>query len=100
MTPSLDQMTPEPQPRPPALMSTVERRRCSATSPKPVTVTSFPSVRTLADGDRGFLNGPAAYKFQRQLLANGLAMKLRMNVLQARDRLPAEGHENIADDDA
>ena len=52
MSPSLAQMTPEPQLRPPAWISTVERRNFSAISPIPTAGTLVPFPSALADGDR------------------------------------------------
>lgn len=72
--PSLDQMTPEPEPLPPACTKTVERRSCSAISPNPGMAPCFAmlcgSVRTLADDDAGFLERAAADKFHRKRFAD------------------------------
>ena len=66
MVPSLDQITPEPLPRPLAWMTTVERRSFSAISPNPVTAISFASMRAFPDYDGPFLDGAATNDLERE----------------------------------
>src|SRR3954451_3615913 len=102
MAPSLDQMTPDPLPRPlgPAVIRTVERRSCSAISPNPVIFILLASRFALADGDAGFLDRATANELQRQRFADGSAVKLSVNIFEARDLLAGERYENVADDQA
>src|SRR5713226_7937381 len=100
MTPSADQMTPEPLPRPPGLTRTVERRSCSAISPKPWMAMLFASARAFGDDDAYFLHCAATNEFQRKRLADGFAVELRVDVFEARDRMTGDGDENVSDDDA
>src|ERR1700730_904992 len=97
MTPSFDQMMPEPLL--PARITTVERRNCSATSPKPATATLVPSIRAFAYHDACFLDRTSPNEFQGQRFGNHLRSQLRMNVLQPGDRQACKRDQNIADDD-
>src|SRR5205823_8938760 len=81
-------------------MRTVERRSCSAISPKPGMAMLFGSMRALANDDRGFLEGPAAHEFNGERFADGFRAELPVNIFEARDRMTGESHKNIADDDA
>src|SRR5882762_3834735 len=85
--PSLDQITPEPLPRPPAGTRTVERRSFSAISPNPITAISFASVRAFRHNNAAFLNRAATNKFQWEHLPDRFTAKVGLNVLQASDRL-------------
>src|SRR5580704_3806588 len=96
--PSLDQITPEPLPRPsawPVCTTTVERRSFSATSPKPTTFSPelelepepvgdilFSSVRTLGDFDGAFLKRAATNEFHGERFADRLAAEMRLNVFE------------------
>src|SRR6266404_4224407 len=100
MTPSVDQITPEPLPRSPGRTSTVERRSCSAISPKPLMATLFASAGAFADNYVHFLRGTAANEFERERLADGFAVELRVDVFEARDRMAGERDENVSDNDA
>src|ERR1700694_1002433 len=99
MRPSLLQITPEPLPRPPAWTSTVERRSCSAISPKPSMAMLVSAMWAFAHRNVCFLHHTTANKLQRQRLADGFAVKLRMNVFQTRDGTARQQNENVADDD-
>src|SRR5882724_853035 len=96
--PSVDQMTPEPLP--PAWIRTVERRNCSATSPKHVIGTFFSSLRALAHHDGCFLKRASANEFQGQWFGNDFPLQLKMNVFQPCDRATRERNQNVADDDS
>src|SRR5579864_3717851 len=98
--PSLDQMTPEPAPRPPEWMRTVERRNCSAISPNPGMAMLFASMRALTDNDLGFLRHAATNQFDHNRLADCSRGKLCVHVLHSRDRMRAEGNHQVADHDA
>src|SRR5258706_400789 len=100
MIPSADQITPEPLPRSPGRTSTVERRSCSAISPKPWMATLFTSALAFADYDIHFLGCAAADEFERERLADGFAVELRVDIFETRDRVTSKRDENIADDDA
>src|ERR1700720_3423036 len=100
MTPSADQITPEPLPRSPGRTSTVERRSCSAISPKPWIAILFASARTLAYNDVHFLCGAAADELKGEWLADGVAVELRVDIFETRDRMAGEGEENVSYDDA
>src|SRR5262249_23764919 len=84
--PSPDQITPEPLPRPPAVIRTVERPSCSAISPNPETAILFIPVLSFADYDAGLLRGAAANELQRERFANDRTVKLGVHVFQASDR--------------
>src|SRR5579863_5167618 len=99
-SPSADQITPEPAPRPPDWTSTVERRNCSAISPNPGMAMLFPSARPFANHDRRFLGRAAAREFHRDGFADGIRSELSVHILNARDRMRAEGEKQIADHDA
>src|ERR1700738_2904603 len=99
MTPSADQITPEPLRRSPGRTRTVERRSFSAISPKPWMAMLFASARALADDDVHFLRCAATDEFEREWLADGFTVELRVNVFQACDRTTGEGDENVSDDD-
>ena len=98
MLPSLDQMTPEPLLRllGPAVMRTVERRSCSAISPKPVMCMLFASRLAFADDDADLLHRTTADELQRQRFADGGAVKLRVDIFEARDRLASECYKDVA----
>src|SRR5260370_4831529 len=100
MTPSADQITPEPLPRSPGRTSTVERRSLSALSPKSRMAILFASARAFANGDADFLRRAAANEFECERLAYRFAAELRMNIFEARDRMAGEGDENVSDDDS
>src|SRR5882757_9174286 len=100
MTPSVDQITPEPLPRSPGSTSTVERRSFSAISPKSRMAILFASARAFADDDVDFLRCAAADEFECERLADGFAMELRVDILKARDGMAGESDENVADNDA
>src|SRR5260370_17012363 len=100
IAPSADQMTPEPLRRDPGRTSTVERRSCSAISPNPVTGTLLASARAFADHDAHFLRCAAPDELERERLADGFAVKLRVDVFEARNRMAGECDENVSDDDA
>src|SRR5215470_15545777 len=100
ITPSLDQITPEPLPRPPEWISTVERRSCSAISPNPFTGMSFASALPLAHNQVRLLNCPTADELQCERLADSSAVQLRMDVLKPRNRAAAKGDEDVTDDDS
>src|SRR4029077_5637391 len=87
-------------PRPPGLTRTVERRSCSAISPKPWMAMLFASARAFADDDVHFLRCATTNEFQREGLADSFAVELRVNVFEARDRVTGDGDENISNDDA
>src|SRR6202035_4831770 len=100
MTPSPDQIMPEPPPRLRVRIRTVERRSCSAISPNPVMDMSFASVRAFTNYDRGLLDRSTANEFRGECLAYGGAVKLGLHILELSDRMPRERDENIADRDA
>src|SRR5579859_3623475 len=100
MAPSADQMTPEPLPRAPERTRTVERRSCSAISPKPGIAMLFASARTFADHDVHLLRGAAADELEGDRLADGFAVELGVDVFEARDGMASESDENVAYDDA
>src|SRR5713101_7759902 len=100
MTPSADQITPEPLPRSPGSTSTVERRSFSAISPKSRMAIIFASAWAFANDDVDFLHSAAAHEFQRERLADSFAMQLRVDIFEARDGMAGEGDENVSDDDA
>src|SRR5579872_6138163 len=102
MTPSLDQITPEPFPRPPALISTVERRSDSAISPNPLTLAliSVPSVRPFRDRNFGFLQRAAAHKTDGERFADCRAVQFGMNVFETTDAVSAQRHDDVADHQA
>src|SRR5712691_12772528 len=100
IVPPADQITPEPLPRAPGQTRTVERRSCSAISPNPVTGMSFASARAFADNDVHLLRCAAADELERERFADGFAVKLRVDVFEARNRMAGECDENVSDDDA
>src|SRR6266852_2025442 len=100
IAPSADQMTPEPLPRAPGRTSTVERRSFSAISPNPVTGMLLASARAFADHDVHFLRCAAPDELERKRLADGFAVKLRVDVFEARNRMAGECDENVSNDDA
>src|ERR1700726_113675 len=99
MTPSDDQMTPEPLPRWPGSTSTVERRSFSAISPKSRIAILLASTRAFADDDVDFLGRASANEFEGERFADGFPVELRVHVLESRDRSAGEGDENISYDD-
>src|SRR5260370_13937636 len=99
IAPSADQITPEPLPRAPGRTSTVERRSFSAISPNPVTGMLFASARAFADHDVHFLRCAAPDELERKRLADGFALKLRVDVFEARNRVAGDGDENVSNDD-
>src|SRR5712691_173048 len=100
IVPPADQITPEPLPRAPGQTRTVERRSCSAISPNPVTGMSFAYARAFADNDVHLLRCAAADELERERFADGFAVKLRVDVFEARNRMAGECDENVSDDDA
>src|SRR5260370_25666317 len=98
IAPSADQITPEPLPRAPGRTSTVERRSFSAISPNPVTGMLFASARAFADHDVHFLRCAAPDELERERLADGFAVKLRVNIFEARNRVAGDRDENFSDD--
>src|SRR2546427_741803 len=100
MSPSLAQITPEPQLRPPAWIRTVERRNRSAISPIPAVGTLAPFPPALADGDRWLAHGPAANDLRGNPFADGFAVKMGLHIFDARYRLVIESDENIANHNA
>src|ERR1700687_173409 len=98
--PSLDQITPDPPPRFPARMRTVERRSFSAISPNPVTAISFASVRAFRYHNAPSLNRPATNKFQRERFADRVCSKMELNVFKSSDRVARKRDQDVADDDA
>src|SRR5580698_1890970 len=99
ITPSLDQITPEPFPRPPALIRTVDRRSDSAISPNPLTLAliSVPSVRPFRDRDFGFLQRAAAHKTDGERFADCRTVQFGMNVFETADAVAAERDDDVAD---
>src|SRR5882762_2226954 len=91
-------MTPEALP--PARIKTVERRNCSATSPKPIIDTLSSSLRALAHHNRCFLKRSSANEFQGQWFGNDFPPQLKMNVFQPSDRATRQRNQNVADDDS
>src|SRR5882757_8440100 len=89
MTPSVDQITPEPLPRSPGSTSTVERRSFSAISPKSRIAILFAPARAFADHDVDFLRSAAAHEFECERLADGFAMELRVDILKRATGWPA-----------
>src|ERR1700722_12603204 len=103
MTPSLDQITPEPLPRPPAaLISTVERRSDSAISPNPFTLAliSLASMRAFGNRDFGFLQRPTRVEADGERFADCGAVQFGMNVFEAADVVAAERDDDVADHQA
>src|SRR5882724_13177944 len=100
MTPSLDQMTPEPLPRRPAWMKTVERRSFSAISPKLAMGILLGSVVVLAHRDGCLFQRAATHESQRDALADRCSLQLRVNIFQARDAVPRQRNDDVADDQA
>src|SRR3984885_7600937 len=102
ITPSLDQITPEPLPRPPALIRTVDRRSDSAISPNPLTLAPIlvPSVRPFRDRNFGLLQSPAAHKTEGERFADCRAVQFRMNVFETTDAVSAQRHDDVADHQA
>src|SRR6267378_834676 len=91
-------MTPEPLP--PAWIRTVERRNCSATSPKPVIATLSSALRALAHHNGCFLKRASTNEFQGQWFCNRFPLQLKMNVFQPCDRATCQRNQNVADDDS
>src|SRR5205823_3805914 len=81
-------------------MRTVERRSCSAISPKPGMAMLLSSMRAFANDNVGFLKSPAANEFERQGFPNGFGAKLPVNVFKTSDGIAGESHKNVANDDA
>src|SRR5882762_1904158 len=100
MTPSVDQITPEPLPRSPGSTSTVERRSFSAISPKSRMAMLFASARAFANDDVDFLRRASANEFERKRLADRFTTELRVNIFETRDRMAGECDENVPDNDA
>jgi hypothetical protein len=100
MLPLLDQITPEPFPRPPDWMTTVERRSFSAISPNPVTTVSFSPMWAFGYHDVPVLNRAASNEFQRKRFADRVSCQKRLNILKTSDRLAAERHQNVPDDNS
>src|SRR5579864_2322835 len=86
MTPSADQMTPEPLPRWPGRTRTVERRSFSAISPKSRMAILLASPRAFANDDVDFLGGASADELEGERFADGFAVELRVNIFKARYR--------------
>src|ERR1700680_974139 len=78
-------------------MSTVERRSCSATSPRPSMPMSVVSSRTRGHRDADFLDGAPAHDLCRQCFANVFRLQMGLHVFEARDALAGQRNENIAD---
>src|SRR5580704_747613 len=95
--PSPPQMTPEPLPRSPASTRTVERRSCSATSPKPAMLMSVVSARTLGHRDGQFLGRATTHDLRGQCLADVFRLQMGLQVFEARDALAGQRNENVAD---
>src|SRR4029077_5087460 len=100
MLPSLDQITPEPLPRPPDRITTVERRSFSAISPNPVTTVSFSSMWAFRCHDVPFLKGAASNEFQRQRFADRVSGENRLYILKSSDRLAPKRHQNVPDNNS
>src|SRR6266478_3096335 len=100
MTPSADQITPEPLPRSPGSTSTVERRSFSAISPKSRMDILFASARAFANDDVDFLRRASANEFERKRLADRFTMELRVNIFEACDGMAGERDENVSNDDS
>src|SRR5260370_39630730 len=100
IAPSADQITPEPLPRDPGRRSRVEGRSCWAISPNPVAGTLLASARAFADHDVHLLRCAAADELERERFADGFAVKLRVDVFEARDRMARQCDENVSNDDA
>src|SRR5580700_9056269 len=97
ISPSPPQMTPEPLPRSPASMSTVERRSCSATSPKPGMLMSVVSARTLGHRDAHYLGRATTHDLCGQCFADIFRLQVGLHVFEARDALAGQRNENVAD---
>src|ERR1700680_3391230 len=78
-------------------MSTVERRSCSATSPRPSMPMSVVSSRTRGHRDADFLDGSPAHDLCRQCFANVFRLQMGLHIFEARDALAGQRNENVAD---
>src|SRR5712664_1389633 len=98
--PSLVQITPEPLPREPAWIRTVERRRCSAISPNPEMTILFAFVFAFAHDDVQVLSCTAAHDFGGECFADVFAIQMRLHVLEIRDGFPFERNQDVANQDS
>src|SRR5580700_4497140 len=78
-------------------MSTVERRSCSAISPKPSMLMSVVSTRTLGHRDAHFLYRPTPHDLCRQRFADVFRLQMRLHVFETRNALAVQRNENVAD---
>src|SRR5258708_7688110 len=98
--PSLVQITPEPLPREPAWIRTVERRRCSAISPNPEMTILSALVLAFAHNDVQVLRCPAAHDFRNERFADVFARQVRLHVFETGDGLPFERNQDVANHDS
>src|SRR5262245_33199208 len=61
---------------------------------------SVRSMGTFTDHDGYFLNDTASKESGRQRLADGLALKMRLNILKLSDGTASQRNKNVANDDA
>src|SRR5579872_5434365 len=90
-------MTPEPWPRRPSRMATVERRRASAISPNP-RMSGPPGP--FADGDRDRAGRAAAHHFGVDRFAHRAGFERRLDVVGINHGAAAERKQNVADQHA
>src|ERR1700687_562543 len=60
----------------------------------------FASARAFADDYVHFLHCASTNEFERELLADGFAVELRVDVFETGDGMAGQGDQNISDDDA
>jgi hypothetical protein len=58
----------------------------------------FASTRAFADNDVDLLSCASAHKLQRERLADGFAVELRVNIFEARHGMSRERDKNVSDD--
>src|SRR5713101_6374537 len=98
--PSAVQITPEPLPREPAWIRTVERRRCSAISPNPEMAILFAFGLAFAHDDVQILHRAATDDCRGECFADVFAGQVRLHVLEMGHGLPCERNQDVANHDS